>query len=234
MEREKKRELATYYKLYLDRQLKSRAKRRKVADGGLYVFIGGYAADQPFLKVPKSNYVDTWRRVAAEMSARLAGKISDVGECFNLLLPRIERETYVRLAVLMANLSELDRQFAKRHRRAMTAREKELYVGAAALDEHAPPTVSAQQVRRIWLNSLMGKIQRAQTANLDNLQKAWAEVVGAEAALETVLERVDAAKGVAYCRSLSSARRFALQRRPGLPALLGKQLKLNLRKIVFR
>lgn len=234
MEREKKREFATYYKLHLDRQLKSRAKRQKVADGGLYLFIGGHSAEMPFLKVPRDSYVRMWKSVADELSARLAGRVNDVGACFNLLAPRIERETYARLAALTARLSELDGQFVKRHGRSMTAREKELYTSALDREEAAPLTISAQKVRRIWLNSLMGKIRRAQTTSPDNLQKAWASVVGSEAAMETQLERVDPLKGVAYCRSLSSVRRFELQRQHGLPVLLGKQLKTPVRKIVFR
>ncbi|MDR1305619.1 MAG: hypothetical protein LBK76_10425 [Verrucomicrobiales bacterium] len=233
MDREKKREWATYFKLHLDRQLKSRAKRQAVADRGVQLFIGGASPSMPFLKVSKSSYVKTWRSVANELVARLAEQTDRVEDCFNLLRPRIERETYARLAALTVNLSELDRQFAKRHGRPMTARERELYVNAL---KQQPPaaTVSAASLRKLWLNSVVGKIRRAQSERPDNLQKAWASVVGSEAAMETLLTRVDALKGIAYCHSLSSARRHALQRNPALPALLGRQLKLPIKKIVFR
>jgi hypothetical protein len=234
MEREKKREFATYFKLHLDRQLKSRAKRQSVADKGLYVFIGGYSAETPYLKVPKDSYVRTWKIVANEQLSRLADKIDNVADCFNLLLPRIERETYARLAAQVSSLSELDRQFTRQQGRSMTVREKELYANALGKQEATDPAVCAQKVRKIWLNSVVNKIRRAQDNHPHNLQKAWASVVGTEAAMETILESVDPLKGIAYCSSTSSVRRFELQRKGGLPALLGRQLRLNIRKIVFR
>ncbi|MDR0533935.1 MAG: hypothetical protein LBH01_08270 [Verrucomicrobiales bacterium] len=234
MERDKKREFATYYKLHLDRQLKSRAKREAVARHGIYVFIGGYSANYPYLKVLKSSYVATWKTVARELTSRLADSFGNAEDCFNLLLPRIERETYSRLASQAVNLSELDQQFTKQHGRSMTAREKELYANALNQQQESNPAVCAQKVRKIWLNSVVNKVRKAQGANRDNLQKAWADVVGSEAAMETILERIDSLKGIAYCSSTSSVRRFELQRKGNLPALLGKQLKLNIRKIVFR
>lgn len=235
MERDKKREFATYYKLHLDRQLKSRAKRSAVAQKGLHVFIGGYSADLPYLKVPKASYVTTWKMVANELFSSLAGKTGHPEDCFNLLLPRIERETYSRLASQALSLSELDREFTKQHGRSLTVREKELYSNALDQQEPESPVVCARKVRKIWLNSVVGKIRRAQNNNPNNLQKAWAGTVGTEAAMETVLERIDPLKGIAYCSSTSSVRRFELQRRnASLAAQLGKQLKMNIKKIVFR
>jgi hypothetical protein len=235
MEREKKREFATYFKLHLDRQLKSRAKRQAVADHGLYVFIGGQSAERPFLKVPRDSYVRAWQAVAQELAAALAAQTGRAEDCFNLLLPRIERETYARLAAQAASLSELDRQFARQQGRPLTVRERELYADALNRQQEKAPAVCAQKIRRIWLNSVIGKIRRAQGANRDHLQKTWAGLVGTEAAMETILERVDAQRGIAYCSSISSVRRFELQRRSvGLAAQLGRELKVKIRKIVFR
>ncbi|MDD5260887.1 MAG: hypothetical protein PHD76_03470 [Methylacidiphilales bacterium] len=233
MNNEKKREWATYFKLHLHRQFKSRAKREALAGKGLFVAIGGDTPDRPYLKVLKTDYVLTWQQIAFEMVEKLEKSRLDPADCFNLLRVQIEREVYCRLSAKSEELARLNRQFEKGHGRAMTAREQELYAGAMKLG--APPVrVAANATRSLWLNSVLDKIRRAQGQSPNHLQQAWASLVGTEAAMETVLEKVDASRGLAYCKTLSSARRYSLQRKSDLAVRLGKLLNLNIQKIVFR
>jgi len=233
MDSEKKREFATYYRLHLDRQLKSRAKREAVSRKGLYVFLGGDTPDRPYLKVLKSEYLRVWKETAWQLSQQTSGSGGDPDALFNLLRPHIERQVYRQLSVQSAQMAQLDREFQKRQGRALTVLEKEQYARALQ-QQDSPPQAEKGGHRRMWINSLLDKVRHNQSNQADFLQQIWANLVGSEAAMETQLYKIDAAKGVAYCRSLSSSRNFQLQGQKNLAALLGKALKTNIRKIIFR
>ena len=234
MSTDKKREYATYFKLRLHREFKSRYKRESLAARGLFVAIGNNTPDRPYIKVLKTEYVSTWKLVANEITEKLAKIQVDPESCFELLRTRIEREVYTRLSAKQEELGRLHQQFEKQHRRAMTPRELEMYSEALKLDSPAILSGTAGKARRQWLNSVLDKIRKRQAQSPNQLQQAWASLVGTEAAMESILERVDAEKGTAYCKSLSASGRFALQHKNDLAARLSKLLKLNIRKIVFR
>ena len=234
MSNDKKREYATYFKLRLHREFKSRAKREALAGKGLFVAIGNNTPDQPYFKVLKSEYVLAWKQVANEFSEKLAKSVIDPESCFELLRTQIEREVYARLSAKQEELGRLHRQFEKQHGRSMTPRELELYAGALKLAAPASPAGSADRTRNLWLSSVLDKVRKRQAQSPNHLQQAWASLVGTEAAMESMLEKIDTENGIAYCRSLSSAGRYSLQHKTGLASRLGKLLKLNIRKIVFR
>ena len=234
MNTEKKREYGTYFKLRLHREFKSRARRESLAGKGIYIAIGSNSPDRPYLKVLKSEYTRTWKEVANELTGKLSKITPDPESCFELLRTQIEREVYARLSAKQEELSRLNRQFEKQHGRTMTAREQELYAGALKLAAPASAVGSAGKTRSQWLNSVLDKIRKRQSQSPNHLQQAWASLVGTEAAMESILEKIDTEKGVAYCRSLSSAGRFSLQHKNDLASRLGALLNLNIRKIVFR
>ncbi|NJK92186.1 MAG: hypothetical protein HC904_10365 [Blastochloris sp.] len=80
----------------------------------------------------------------------------------------------------------------------------------------------------------MGKIRQTQDQRPARLQQIWADLVGADAALDSNLEGIDSVRGVAYCRCVSSVRRFELGRQPDLAKRLGTALGKTIKRIVFK
>lgn len=231
METEKKREWATYRKLDLQRQHKSRAKRDAVASGGLHLYIGGTDSDRPWLKVSRAEYVRIWKEVAAE----LALQNPDVASR-ELLRIRQEQMVYDRLLAQTSEMRGVGDQFQKAHGRNMTTHERELYARVSLHDDHTPlsPQERAKRVRSLWMHGLMDKIRRNQSGSAGRMQQIWAEVVGPEAAQDSTLDYVDPLRGLAVCRTTSSIRAQQLKRQPGLAAKLGQALGTKITRISFR
>jgi hypothetical protein len=231
METEKKREWATYRKLDLQRQHKSRAKRDAVASGGLHLFIGGTDSDRPWLKVDRSDYVQVWKEVAAELAKQNPDDSSR-----ELLRVRQEQIVYDRLLARASEMRGVGDQFQKSHGRAMTTHERELYTRISRDDAHQPlsPQDRAERVRSLWMHGLMNKIRRNQSGSAGRMQQIWAEVVGAEAAQDSTLDYVDPLRGLAVCRTTSSIRAQQLKRQHGLAAKLSQALGTIITRIAFR
>lgn len=231
MHSEKARELATYTKLGLGRQHKSRRRRDAVDAAGLHRYIGGNGPDRPWMKVLRSDYVREWHEAAARLEW---DRQTDAAR--DLLRPRLEGMVYDRLAGQAERVRALDAGFRKTHGRGMTAAERTLYAQAGAL---APvPVVDAEArartARRVWVQDLVGRMRERSERAPSRLQQVWASVVGAEAAMETSLEAVDAVRGIAWCGSLSSVRAHAIRRMPGLAQKLSAQLGLKIQKVLFK
>jgi hypothetical protein len=231
MNHEKAREIATYAKLGLNRQHKSRRRRDAVASAGLHRFIGGTDPDRPWIKVAQADYTRVWHEVAAEL------KLQDHDDATrDVLRPKLEQTVYDRLVVHAEHARTLGSAFQKTHGRAMTAHEREIY--ARVRKEKSDTTLTAegraQRVRSLWARGLMDQIRGRQEGHPHRLQQIWASLVGAEAAMETSLESYDAVRGIAFCRSLSSVRAHTLRRDPSLPAKLSQALHVKISKVLFR
>ncbi|MDX6767421.1 MAG: hypothetical protein SFU85_11595 [Candidatus Methylacidiphilales bacterium] len=231
MEAEKKREWATYRKLDLQRQHKSRAKRDALASGGLHLFIGGSDPDRPWLKVARADYVRVWKEVDAELARDQPDPAAR-----ELLRVRHEQMVYDRLLAQSSEMRGVGDTFQKSHGRAMTTHERELYARISRDRDHSPltPQERAKRVRSLWMHGLMDKIRRNQSGNPQRMQQIWAEVVGPEAAQDSTLDYVDAVRGLAVCRTTSSIRAQQLKREPGLAAKLGQALGQKITRIAFR
>ena len=222
----KKKEMISYKILGLGREMKSKRRRTAAEDAGLYRYIGEGTADRPWIKVTKSDYLITRRMVMVEM---LGGK--PAGDADRL---RIERKTYDRLARRQEKTLGLQESFRQAHGRGMTARELELYGRAGGIDPlPTDPRTSAAGIRKRLLAEVVEKVENRVKGGQMRLQEAWAAAAGEEAAQETVLDRVDGFKGVAFIRCLSSTRRHQLARKEDLKERLSAQLGLKIRRLAF-
>ncbi len=225
-EHHKKREMGTYRRLDLSRHHKYRSRRDATASGGLYCYIGGTDPDRPWMKVARADYHRIWNELAA---ARAAGrKVRDLDRV------TLENLVYDRMLHERLYLESLEDSFRTKHGRGMTPHERELYARLAPPEKAPDPRERAASVRRIWMRGLLDKIRDKQEGRPQRLQEVWAAVVGAEAAMETTLEKVDGFKGIAYCRAQSSSQAHALRRRPEIAAKLSEALGVRLKRIVFR
>jgi hypothetical protein len=231
MHHEKARELATYTKLGLGRQHKSKRRREAVDAARLHRFIGGNGPDRPWIKVLLSDYVRTWREVAASMDWDRQGDAAR-----DLLRPRLEGLVYDRLALQAERARTLEAGFLKTHGRGMTAKERAIFQQAdtATMPVAADPGARAARARRTWVQDTVARIRARSESGPNRLQQIWASVVGPEAAMETSLEAVDAVRGIAWCHSLSSVQSHVIRRRPGLAEKLSAQLGVKITKVLFR
>lgn len=230
MKREKAREIATYAKLGLTRQHKSQRRRDAAAEGGLCRFIGGTDPDRPWIKVAERDYQEAWRTAAAALEwERRTDAERDV------LRRRLEQMVYDRLVVRAERLRKLGEEFEKTHGRPMTEKERLIYA-QVRLEAAAELSAAerADRLRAFWIQGLLEQIRRRQEGHPRHLQEVWASVVGAEAAMQTTLEAYDAARGVAYCSSLSSVAAHALRRKAGLAEKLSLALGVKITRLVFR
>jgi hypothetical protein len=239
MEDSKKKEMATYSKLGLYRTTKSKRRRDFVEDKGLYVFIGDNRSGRPWIQVLRTHYNTAWEEAlqAAKKRARPEGLTEEAW--LDLLRPQLEQAIYDRLLAQTSDLDQLSESFEKQHKRKMTPYEKERY--AAVMTSGPQPTSAQKQgqdragrTRKHWIGNVMEKIRKTQNQRPARLQQAWASVVGTEAAMDSNLEGIDTVRGVAYCRCLSSVRRFELNRQNDLPQRLGEILKQSIKRIVFK
>jgi hypothetical protein len=232
--RDKREELKTYRELTLRRDLKSMRQRRRIAASGVQRVLGDGSGSQPYLVVEARRY----REVRLEVQRRLLTEARDTGLhlAVDLLLeqlkPRIEALVYAQLAL------EGD-HVALRHvpvaalGRALTAEEQGHFAASRAAGATAKATPRGH-LSHTALNHVLGQIEKRQTHNPARYQTLWAQIVGAEAAQQTYLERVDPATQTAYFRCTNSVLSSDLQRRAGLAQKLARALGVPVRQLRAR
>ena len=230
-EREKRQEMTTYRELKLGRDLKTDRRRRRLQASGRRRVLGDGSDRQPYLEVPADRYREVRLEVLRVLllEARSAGLNLPVEVLQQQLAPRIESLVYAQLvaesdaeAAHQAPCAALGRQ--------LTSQEKSQFLathGSAAPTRQARP----RRVCRASLDQVLARIESRQTHNPARYQKAWAQVVGIDASLQTHLERIDPASQTAYFRCFNSVLSADLQRRPGLPEKLGRALGVPLRRL---
>lgn len=232
----KKNELATYKRLGLSREGKSKRQRQKAEAEKLHRYIGQGTASRPYLKVLRSDYLRVWDEVNTELAQKNAPSGLTPAEWADWRRVRVEREVYDRLARQHRAMVELESSFQKRHGRGLTPHERSLFGRMMEKDEGSAssPQKRARALRKSVAAEVLGKVESKRRHQPARLQQAWATVVGEEAAQETFLEKIDTQNGIAVCRCLSSTLAFKLRRRRNLAAKLGKELGMSLKRIVFR
>jgi hypothetical protein len=232
--RDKREEMKTYRELALRRDLKSIRQRRRVEASGVQRVLGDGSGTQPYLIVEARRY----RQVRLEMQRRLlveareAGLNLPVGALLDQLRPRIEALTYAQLA------QEADREALKHVPlavlgRALTAEEREHFAASQAEGEKTSPALRRNPAHTA-LNQVLGHIEQRQTHNPARYQTIWTQVVGADVAQQTFLEKVDPTTQVAYFRCFNSVLSADLQRRMGLAQKLAKALGVPVRQLRAR
>jgi len=88
--------------------------------------------------------------------------------------------------------------------------------------------------RKRLLAEVVEKVENRVRGGRMRLQEAWAAVAGEETAQDSMLDRVDGFKGVAFIRCLSSTRRHELARREDLKCKLSEKLGVKIRRLAFR
>jgi len=239
MEDSKKKEMATYSKLGLYRTTKSKRRREFVEDKGLYVFIGDNRSGRPWIQVLRAHYALAWEEAIKKAKTRDRPEGLEEEAWLDLLRPQMEHEIYDVLLAQTTDLDRLTESFEKQHGRKMTPYEKERYCAVMDNGQSLPRTRTPSEertdrTRKHWIGNVMEKIRKTQNQRPARLQQAWASVVGTEAAMDSNLEGIDSVRGVAYCRCLSSVRRFELGRQSDLPKRLGEVLKQSIKRIVFK
>ncbi len=223
----KKKELVSYKILGLGREMKSKRRRTAAEDAGLYRYIGEGTAERPWLKVTRMDYLVTRRMVMVE----LLGK-KPAGDADRL---RIERKTYDWLARRQEAAVGLQESFRQAHGRGMTPRELEMFSRAGGMEAKArDPQAAASGQRKRLLAEVVEKVENRVRGGQMRLQEAWAAVAGEETAQDSMLDRIDGFKGVAFIRCLSSTRRHELARREDLKMKLSEKLGVKIRRLAFR
>jgi hypothetical protein len=224
---DKRRELATYRDLKLDRAMKSRAGRERTDRARLFRSIGNGTTERPYILVPRSEYLRVWRECHREM-----GRTGS-----DIRRQELERRVYDLLAAQTGQVKALANSFRRSHGRDMTPHEQALYGRSLQSGEKpaaATPSQRAAIQRRLAVNELLRKIESARADDSVRLGEAWIAVAGSEAAAESHLEKIDRQEGLAVVRCVNSSRIFDLRRRRDLPAKLSKALGVEIRRITFR
>jgi len=235
----KRNELKTYSELGLGRHYKSARQRRRLAGGGPRLLIGGDDPGRPQLVVERPVYTKTRLDVLRALLVRAREELPGVGREFLLdhLGPRVERETYDRLAAVYHHAPRLDAAFRRLHGRQPTLRERDSFAPSTPHSLGEEPerleaaAVPFERYRGGVLDELMGQIQARQAHNPDRYQSVWAELVGPELAQQSRLEKVVPESATAFFRCLNSALSYQLQRRPDLPGKLTRALKVPVRTL---
>ena len=236
----KRNELKTYSELGLGRHYKSARQRRRLAGGGPRLLIGGDDPARPQLVVERTVYSKTRLDVLRALLVRAREELPGVGREFLLdhLGPRVERETYDRLAAVYHHAPRLDAAFRRLHGRQPTLRERESFAppGPRSVKEEPAEWGAAAEVpfaryRGGVLDELMGQIQARQAHNPDRYQTVWAELVGPELAQQSRLEKIVPESATAFFRCFNSALYYQLQRRADLPGKLARALKVPVRQL---
>jgi hypothetical protein len=238
MEDAKKQELKTYNSLKLGRDQKSKAKRERLKDKKIYMFVGEGTTERPYIQVLKADYERVWQDIHQQMlkeAAELKMHFSVYDDAQKI---KLERTIYDILIVLQDELENLNQSFQKTHGRKMTPHEQELFgktMKMEPVESNKQPSFAqkADNQRKSLINGLLGKINTHQSKQAPQLARAWTMAVGEQMALETNLERIDDQKGIAYCRCTNSSRTFQLRRQKDLPQKLSDILGLQIKRIVF-
>jgi hypothetical protein len=228
--RDKREELKTYRELALRRDLKSKAQRRRLEAKGDKRVLGDGSSTQPYLVVGTRRY----REVRLQIQHRLLvqARKSELGLAVDLLdkqlQPRIEALAYAQLAAEKDHEAVRHLPFAALGR-ALTAEEQRHFAASRAVSDHPPR--SANETARTALNHVLGSIEQRQKHNPARHQTIWAQIVGADAAQQSQLDRFDAQTQTAYFRCYNSVLSTDLQRRPGLAQKLARALGLPIRQL---
>jgi len=225
----KRKELGSYRMLGLGREMKSKRRRLAADQIGLYRYIGEGTADRPWLKVTRAEYLLVRQEIVQELLGNRPAR--DVDRL------RIERGTYDRMAAQESAAAGLREAFRQAHGRGMTPRELELYgkaAGQKGMTKKPDPAAKATGIRKRLLAEVVEKVEDRVRGSQVRLQEVWAAVAGEETAQESLLERIDGFKGVAWIRCLSSTRRHEIARRMGLKESLSEQLSVKIRRLGFR
>jgi hypothetical protein len=242
MESTKRQEFASYRKLGLDRTHKSEVRRRRLQERGIYAYVGANDSSRPFLKVLRSSY----NKTRADVSKKILEDALRLGiapeQADDLMRQKIEDAAYDALLGESRTLQRIELEFQKRHGRSLTPFEAERFVAVMKTPREAPenPRESAvaegveERTRRRWLGDVIQGALRSHVQAPCHLQSAWASVAGTEAAMDTELRYVDYARGLAFCRCLSSTQMHMLKRQSDLASRLGLALGVKINKIVFQ
>jgi hypothetical protein len=227
--RDKREELKTYRELALRRDLKSKAQRRRVEADGKRRVLGDGSTSQPYLIVETPRYRKVRLAVQRQLllEARAAGLALSSDVLLQQLAPRIEALTYSQLADESSHASLRHVPVAALGR-ALTADEQSHFAAAGASERK--PNQAAQSA----LNRVLGSIEQRQVHNPARHQTIWAQLVGAEAALQSQLDQVDPRTQTAYFRCYNSVLSADIQRRKGLAEKLAKALNLPIRQLRAR
>ncbi len=191
--RDKREELKTYRELELRRDLKSVRARKRIEANGQRRVLGDGSSTQPYLIVEAKRHrqvrLQTQKRLLLE--ARSAGLELPVDLLLDRIAPRIDELTYAQLAREAEHESMRHVPLAALGR-ALTKEERAHFAAAA----NAPRPRAANTA----LNHVLGRIEERQGHNPARYQTIWAQVVGADAAQQTYLDRIDPATQTAWFR----------------------------------
>jgi Dna[CI] antecedent, DciA len=229
-EKAKREELKTYKELGLAREAKTVRQRRKLSGGGARLLIGGDDPARPELIVARELYQKTRAEVLRDFLVEALDTLgeSDLNreEILDHLSPRVERETYDRLARAHHHGPRLDAAFQRLHGRRPTAKERVLM---------PPPkgdgAVSYDHYRGGLVDEVLGQIGARHKHSEANYQTIWAELVGPQLAQESRLEKIVPESGVAYFRCTKAALSYALRTKADLPKRLSKALGVPVRQL---
>jgi len=230
--RDKREELKTYRELNLRRDLKSIRHRKRVEASGLKRVLGNGSSDQPYLIVETIRYRQVRMEVQRKLllEARKSGLDLSADVLLRQVMPRVE-------ALVYAQLAEESSHEALKHipvaalGRALTAEERIHFAASRAASETAPESCAVTAASRTALNQVLGHIEQRQSHNPARYQTIWAQVVGAEVAQQSYLDRIDAATQTAWFRCTNSALSYALGRKPELAKKLARALGLPVRQL---
>jgi hypothetical protein len=230
----KKTEMKTYKVLELGREHKSKAGRKRAEASKLYRFIGGDTSERPYIKVLRSDYIRTWDEMNLKLASRPKPKEISKDKWADYRRHEVEKAVYEELAQKTQLMTNLEGVFREKHGRGMTPHERSIYTKTLESEKKLGFQKRANFQRKSVLNEVLQKIEKQNRNEFGKLQQAWATVVGAEAAQEAILEKIDEQKGIAFCRCMSSTLAFRLKRQKGLAAKLAKELNRNIKRISFR
>ena len=230
--RDKREELKTYRDLTLRRDLKSARLRRRVEAGGLRRVLGDGSSTQPYLIVETARYrrarLEAQKRLLKE--ARASGLHLPVDALLQQLAPRIEGLVYAELA------REAEHEALRHHPvaglgRSLTSSERAHFAASETAGVPSATPAPRRRAAATALNHVLGHIEQRQSHNPARYQTLWAQAVGADAAQQSYLDRVDPATQTAWFRCLNSALSVDLQRRRGLAQKLARALGVPVRQL---
>lgn len=235
MQRDKKQEWATYRRLNLQRQQKSKAKRAAVDEQGIYCYVGG-DNDRPWLRVLRTDYLRILHEELMRMRESPLRLGVDDPMMDDLMRGEVERRVYDRLLTHQQTLASVEAATRKNEGRCLTSHELSLVAKMVDESDPAPLTEQARadRQRQRWVRSVVTRIGDRCTDNPRQLEQVWLDVVGPEDAGQVRLTHIDKTQGIAYCQSLNPTVSYRLRRRSDLAEALGSGLGIKIKKVVFR
>jgi hypothetical protein len=225
----KREELKTYSTLGLKRTLKSSSQRRRMLARGAQVILGGGSPHEPEIAVLRPRYNAVRLLVLQEHLQRAKTMEFSLSreQLLDHLSPGVDRETYRRILAEEQAAGRLEEAFQQTYARRPTEAEARLFQaqgGGEVAAKHC-----AHQQRAHLLGEVLAGIEDCREQSGSRLQSVWAEVVGAELAQQSQLEKVEA--GIGWFRCLNSALSYHLQRKPEIAAELTRKLAMPVRQL---